>query len=1058
MDLRTVEKILRNLGVSTTMVKRGYDLYKGNTVKKFELNYDENHEILEINSEVKGTKLYSEYLVLDFEGDEVVINSDHCDCPYTGWDICKHSSAVLFKFFFEYYEKFQKDMEQFNHNKKDIADFNNFRTVINNLGFVSQRVKLSYRIKGLDKSGMVNFKIFFGIEGIIEEEKLVFFDNILKIVDYRFKDYLTFLSEEDYIFIKNIRSLDFKKNDKDMSVMIPKDRESLLLIKDLIKQKKLFTEKNESLTYGGLIKPQILIDGTEKMVEIKLLDKIENLFTVSDCSWIYEDNTLYDYEDSISKINQNIKIPREFQGEFLFNQLKKLKKEYNAELGTYFENLKLNSIEPKIKVSLDYRNEAIYFDLEVNLNGKSYRNLEVDTEELYNQHDSYSKISDSYWERVSLLPVYEMFNIFNKFKYYFDKKSFYIMDKIVIQKFITEGLPHFPEEWELEKTDRFEEIKVEEIELSPIVEFVENENNINWFEFTVKYSIDGKIYTKKELDKLIEYNENGEAFIKIGNKYFLLKETEAENKVKNIIKSADVEKNGNFKSSYYNMIYYRNMLTNSGINFKGNKIYDELDRDISNMSIIEDVEMPVEVENILRPYQKEGYKWINFLNKFSFGGILADDMGLGKTLQTLSFLKHIKKDRPSLIVVPKSLIYNWKNEAEKFFPELKVFVYDGTIEWRKSKLEALKDYELVIASFDVASRDCEELSKVKFLYLVLDEAHNIKNRQTKRTTNIKKISSQYRLALTGTPLENSLEELWSIFDFVIPGYLGTFKKFNENYVKIEEHREHKMFELKNRIAPFMLRRKKEDVLKELPDKIENIVTVEMNAEQTVAYKIILDKVKEDLQSLVATKGYNNSQIGILAALTKLRQICNHPNLVFEDKEKIYESSKLETLIELVKESIYSGHKILVFSQFVQMLKLIKEKLNEEEISFEYLDGSTKNRMEIVNSFNENEDKKVFLLSLKAGGTGLNLTSADIVIHVDPWWNPQIERQATDRAHRMGQNKKVMVYKLITKGTVEEKMLKLQERKKEVFDAVIESNSGAVSKVTWTDIQDLLSLE
>ncbi len=217
-------------------------------------------------------------------------------------------------------------------------------------------------------------------------------------------------------------------------------------------------------------------------------------------------------------------------------------------------------------------------------------------------------------------------------------------------------------------------------------------------------------------------------------------------------------------------------------------------------------------------------------------------------------------------------------------------------------------------------------------------------------------------------------------------------------------------------------------------------------------------MKSDLESLITQKGFNNSQISILAALTKLRQICNHPNLVFEDNEKVYESAKLETLLELIKESIYAGHKILVFSQFVQMLKLIKERLLEDEIEFEYLDGSTKNRMDVVNSFNDDENKKVFLLSLKAGGTGLNLTSADIVIHVDPWWNPQIERQATDRAHRMGQEKKVIVYKLITKGTVEEKMLKLQERKKEIFDVIIDSNNNSLSKVTWNDIQELLSIE
>lgn len=1055
MEFKTAQRHLREMGVTSTMINRGYELYKGNAIQSMEYNIDFEEETIKITGQVRGSKYYTEFILLKIYGENLDIVTKRCSCPYPGWDTCKHNGALLVRFFMEDYEGIKQQIKENNEIKLKEFNYNNFKNFIHKLDFSSEKVKISYKIKGLDK--MVNFKIYFDIRGIMEDQKEAFFKNMFYEY-YEFDSYFDYLSEEDYSLVKTLRTYRPRVSLKDFSVFLPKDKNTTLLIKELIKSEKLMGEKNEKITYGGLIKPEILLEGNEEILEIKIINKSENLYVHNDVAWVFEENVFYDYDNSINGLENKIFIPETDRGEFLFYQLKRIKKEFNAQIGDYYSSLKLINIEPKIKFVLDYQNDVISFDNFMVFGGKTYKNLEIGRPEVIGQHNKIIKLNDSTWERVNFETLFEMFKVINKFKCFHKGEKFIINDKIEIQKFLTEGLPHFPEEWEIEKTIDFESLKVEEIELQPIVEFAENGNRIDWFEFTVKYSIDGKFYSKKELEKLIEYNENGEAFIKIGNKYFLLKESEAENKVKNMTKNAEMDKKGNYKSSYFNMIYYRNLIKDSGINFTGNKAFDELDRDISNISILEEIEVPQEVEGILRPYQKEGYKWLNFLNKFRFGGILADDMGLGKTLQTLSFLKALDKKHPSLIVVPKSLVYNWKNEVEKFFPDLKLMIYDGSLVQRKNKIQEMQDFELVVTSFDIASRDNEELKEVKFLYLVLDEAHNIKNRTTKRTANIKKIPSQYRLALTGTPLENSLEELWSIFDFVIPGYLGSFKSFNENYVKITDNREKAYFELKNKISPFMLRRKKEDVLKELPDKIENIVRVEMNEEQNIAYNLILDKVKSDLETMVSSKGFNNSQIGILAALTKLRQICNHPNLVFEDNEKVYESAKLETLIELIKESIYSGHKILVFSQFVRMLKLIKEKLVEEEISFDYLDGSTKNRIEIVNSFNENDETKVFLLSLKAGGTGLNLTSADIVIHVDPWWNPQIERQATDRAHRMGQEKKVMVYKLITKGTVEEKMLKLQERKKEVFDNIIDSNSGSLNKITWNDIQELLSIE
>ena len=1055
MDFNTVQNRLRQMGITTNMIKRGYELYKGNAIREYKYTMDSNYFLIRIEAKVQGTRMYEEIMTFGFLGGELELRHSRCTCPFHAYEVCKHNSAILIKFLMENFAEVQEKYNVLYEEKKKKETYNDFRIFVNKLDYASEKTKIKYKLKGLDK--MVNFKIFLDFEKNSEPVQENFFKNMFNEY-YDFSTYLSYLSEEDYSFIKLIKTIRPKVSSKDYSLTIPKDKNSVLILKEFMKKGKLFTEKNEKISYGGLIKPTILIDGNDEYIEFKVLNKPENLYIANDAAWILEDNCFYDYESSIYNFEKKIYIPQEELGNFLFVQLKKIKKEFDAELSEYFQNLKLVINEPKIKFILDYKDEYIVFENHISFNGKTYRNDEISRNIESSLHNKIQRVNENTWEKVDLSSLTKLFEIINKYKFYGYGEGFAIKDKNEIQRFLTLGIPHFPEEWELVKSESFESLKIEELELEPIVEFVQNGDKIDWFEFTVKYLIEGVYYSKKELDKLIEYNENGEAFIKIGNKYFLLKETEAENKVKNMTKNSEMDKKGNYQSSYFNMIYYRNLIKNSGINFLGNQIFDELDRDISDMSIIENLEVPKEVEGILRPYQKEGYKWLNFLNKFRFGGILADDMGLGKTLQALSFLKSIERPNPSLIVVPKSLVYNWKNETQKFFPDLTLMVYDGSLQQRKSRIEDMKNFDLVVTSFDMASRDHEELRDIKFLYLILDEAHNIKNRTTKRTGNIKKIKSSHRLALTGTPLENSLEELWSIFDFVIPGYLGTFKSFNDNYVKVTDNKERAFAELKNKIAPFMLRRKKEDVLKELPDKIENIISVEMNEEQNIAYNLILDKVKADLESLVSSRGFNSSQITILAALTKLRQICNHPNLVFEDNEKVYESAKLEALVELVKESIYSGHKILVFSQFVQMLKLIKEKLIEEDIEFEYLDGSTKNRMERVNSFNENEDIKVFLLSLKAGGTGLNLTSADIVIHVDPWWNPQIERQATDRAHRMGQDKKVMVYKLITKGTVEEKMLKLQERKKEVFDAVIDSSSGNLGKVTWNDIQELLSLE
>jgi SNF2 family DNA or RNA helicase len=561
---------------------------------------------------------------------------------------------------------------------------------------------------------------------------------------------------------------------------------------------------------------------------------------------------------------------------------------------------------------------------------------------------------------------------------------------------------------------------------------------------------------------MISYNKSGEAYLKIDNNFFVLESGEKEENLKQIIEHSETTEDDKFRSAYHNLLYYFNLAEEAGINFAGSRVYNQLKEDITEDKAVKEKKLPEEVSEVMRDYQKNGYYWLNFLHKYHFGGILADDMGLGKTLQMLTLLKGLSPERPALVVCPRTLIYNWQEEADKFFDNLSSLVYYGTPEERDEMRPEFSNYDLIITSYSILSRDIDKLNNegLKFSLSILDEAQHIKNHKTQRAQAVKEITAESRLALTGTPLENSVAELWSIFDYLMPGYLGNYNYFNKNYLLPinKNNDQEKMEQLKERVAPFILRRRKEEVLKELPEKIINVHSVSMTQLQEDSYKLVLDEVKGKLLDTVNEKGFNRSRINVLAALTKLRQICNHPALVLDEKGLESSSGKLDALLELVSDAINSGRKIIVFSQFVKMLKLVKKSFDRQKINYQYLDGSTRNRMERVNEFNNNPEIKVFLISLKAGGVGLNLTSADMVIHVDPWWNPMVERQAADRAHRLGQENRVMVYKLITRGTVEEKMLKLQKKKQNVFDNIIEDNVNPIEAITWEDIQELLEYQ
>ena len=500
-------------------------------------------------------------------------------------------------------------------------------------------------------------------------------------------------------------------------------------------------------------------------------------------------------------------------------------------------------------------------------------------------------------------------------------------------------------------------------------------------------------------------------------------------------------------------------------NTSTDKALQSLKTKLDNFTGIKTIKASSKFEGTLRNYQTDGISWINFLHDFEFGGILADEMGLGKTIQALAFIQALKESKakeksavyPTLIVCPTSVLINWKQEAQKFTPNLKVLAFHGP--QRKELFDTFENYDLIITSYALVRIDWPELKEKQFGYVILDEAQNIKNPQAATTKAVKILKAQRKIILTGTPTENRPLELWSLMDFLMPGYLGNidfFKNFIEKPILEGRENNNKLVQfLNSKVKPFVLRRTKAQVEKDLPPKIESSVHTEMSQSQKELYLQILSEVKPQVFNEVAKKGVGGATVSILTALLRLRQVCNHPNSIAGLKaSKGYDSGKFNLLKELVSEALNSGGRILIFSQFREMLRIIREWLEEEKIEHLYLDGDTKDRQPLVDKFNSDETQKVFLISLKAGGTGLNLTGADNVIIYDPWWNPAVENQAVDRAHRIGQKRTVNVYRLVTADTVEEKIMKLKDKKSKIVNAIMDGEGMSTLKLSKTDLEML----
>ena len=521
--------------------------------------------------------------------------------------------------------------------------------------------------------------------------------------------------------------------------------------------------------------------------------------------------------------------------------------------------------------------------------------------------------------------------------------------------------------------------------------------------------------------------------------------------------------NGSLKLPLSRSMYLDRLLKNlKNTNVVKNSEYKDLIATVDHKDIEELITAPKGLNANLRSYQLMGYKWLTLLDKYGLGGILADDMGLGKTVQmlavVLSYIENAKNPKPSIVVCPSSLTLNWENEINKFAPSIKTLIIHGNSEERAKQIKSILDYQIIVTSYDSLKRDVDiyEEQNIEFKYIIADEAQYIKNNNTQNAKTIKVIHSETRYALTGTPIENSLSELWSIFDFIMPGYLLSYKKFKEQYeIPIAKDNDIEcMNRLKMMIEPFVLRRIKKEVLTELPDKTVTVLNNEMQDEQLKIYASYIARAKEEAIREIGENGFERSQIKILALLMRLRQICCHPSLFLNNYHG--ESSKMNQCMEVIKDAILAGHKILLFSGYTSMFEILERELKREKIKYSKLTGQTKvgDRIKLVDEFNEDEEIKVFLISLKAGGTGLNLIGADVVIHYDPWWNLSAENQATDRTYRIGQKRNVQVYKLITKNSIEEKIYELQKKKARLAENMLSTQQTFINKLSKDDIMAL----
>lgn len=1078
--------------VGNVIYSRGLDLYLRNKVRRLDFNFEEveNNNLLNIYSLVEsayGVNTYNVELSIGVNTGRIGYS---CDCVYSqnSENICKHMVAVLLKW------NREKDalMRKQNNNSSTYADefIDYFRR--NMISPTNRELTLNIRYElelGSEKSASLEMKV--------GETKTYVIKNM--------REFLSTVNNKDKVmeFGKNFtydpEIYDFKEEDKPLIDMLLEIYEMDKLI-----------SPGDSYKYWG--KPKTAFSGKKviltdlqskrffKIMRDRSFDAVIGNLNLEDTTILEEDIPLeFDVKLTAKAlvINQNddIPVPITNGGEYFvyknniyhpsaeqsktylpfYLELTKSKsksisfnKDDTAKIAPYIlPSLKI--ISKKITVDDSLKKELYEEDLTINMyldkaeEGIScdvlfkYGGIEINPLNNVIQEDNDKKVLiRDMAKELSLLSLLKNIGFME------ENHTYKLKDEEKIVQFLTEDIGKFQEQGEVYYSESFKNMKVY---TSSNIKSSVRLNDEDLLEFS--FNIEG--VDKKELKDMLEALRQKKKYYKLKKGGFVSLDSKELQDVGNMldfldIKDSDLEKD-RILLSKYNALYIDQNLKGSTVTVEKNKRFREL---VNNIKEVQDMDfsVPEHLEEIMRGYQKFGFKWLKTLAACGFGGILADEMGLGKTLQAIAFIEsevieNAENRKPSLVVAPTSLVYNWESEIEKFAPNLKTVVVSGTKDEREEKRKEIEEADVVITSYPLIRRDIEEYKEISFRYCILDEAQQIKNPTSINAQSVKDIKAKGYFALTGTPIENTLTELWSIFDFLMPGYLLSHGKFMKKYeTPIVKNKDNvALVQLNKHVKPFILRRFKKDVVKELPPKIEHKLVVEMTEEQKKLYAAYIAEAKSEIDSEIKEKGFSKSKIKILATLTRLRQICCDPSVFIDNFQG--ESGKLEALDNILETTVNEGHRILLFSQFTTVLKNIAKRLDNSNIEYMYLDGQTKaeDRGIMVKNFNEGESS-VFLISLKAGGTGLNLTGADVVIHFDPWWNPAVEDQATDRAHRIGQSKTVEVIKIIAKGTIEEKIYNLQEKKKDIIKSVMNDEGreeNLISQMTQEELEELFKM-
>lgn len=753
----------------------------------------------------------------------------------------------------------------------------------------------------------------------------------------------------------------------------------------------------------------------------------------------------------------DVVLPRNAVGRFFQQELPLLERQMNVITSENCRNLRFQRIEPHIRVTLDgllmglnCKMEAVYGNTSYPLQALSGGNGRLALDWIPDPTDPANYFArDDAAERAAQKEL-----ILCGFQPGQRNTELYTLaSEPKVGAFLANVLPRWQAKWEVVTSSRMADFVAKCDFIQPEVRI--SSSGQDWLSIDVDFrSTSGFVnLSRTEVQTLLQ---KGVSHYRSPNGRIALLPAQSVQQFQEVLFDCHVQADGTgWKADRRHASYITGVLRQE--NWKITSPEELAEREFQSFA---EIEPPEQVRATLRVYQKTGVSWLHYLAQNQLGGILADEMGLGKTLQTLTFLQHRKNLKlsvgPTLIICPTSLVFNWLTEARRFTPNLSVLVLSGS--GRKDFFSKLENYDVVITSYALLRRDIAELQKAQFDCVILDEAQNIKNRASQNAQSAKALNAKCQLVLTGTPIENSLFDLWSIFDFLMPNYLGPASEFRERYeLPITKTGDAPtLARLRQRIQPFVLRRTKAEVASDLPAKLEEITYCDLTDEQKSVYQAILEQSRREVFEHTGKQGDGRDKLAVLTALTRLRQVCCHLKLLPGiEKEWGDPSTKMNYFFEVLDAIISGNHRVLVFSQFVSLLRLIEEEIKSRKIDYCYLDGATVDRQAQIERFQNNSNIPIFLISLKAGGTGLNLTEADTVIHFDPWWNPAVEDQATARAHRMGQSRVVTSYKLIARGTVEEKIIQLQQKKKEIISSTIVNEEAFIHSLTMEDLQHLL---